>query len=207
MYVKDFKTGVYSAAEKKFTRATHTSDAMKQSLSRYLQQKYPDVPNTEKAALVEYGRSDVSDFRQLNKQLRADSLTEFNAAFSELLSNALSKLPTEEGLVYRTIRLNRTRLAEWQDMARQQTETVFQGFTSTSSDLDAINRFIAERKQKAKKNETDILLVIKGKTGHRIQDFSSKPYQKEVLFDKGMRVKFDHIGTLNGRPTFFLTEV
>lgn len=207
LYVKDFKTDVYSATEKKFTRATHTSEAMKKSLTRYLQQKYPDISNTEKAAIIEYARSNVSDFRQLNKQLRADSLTEYNAAFSELLSNALSKLLTEEGLVYRTIRLNKTKLAEWQDWAHQQTETVFQGFTSTSSDLDAINRFLAERKQKAKKNETDILLVIKGKTGHRIEDFASKKQQKELLFDKGMRVKFDHVGTLNGRPTFYLTEV
>lgn len=207
LYVKDFKTGVYSAAEKKFTRATHTSEAMKKSLTRYLQQKYPDIPNTEKAAIIEYARSNVSDFRQLNKQLRADSLTEYNAAFSELLSNALSKLPTEEGLVYRTIRLNKTKLAEWQDWAHQKKETVFQGFTSTSSDKNVVSDMIAKKAASRKNNETDVVLVISSKTGHRIEDFASKRQQKELLFDKGLPVKFNGTETIDGQIYFYLTEV
>lgn len=75
-----------------------------------LQKKYPDMPNTEKAALCDYTRGDVSDFLHLNKELMVDRLSEFNVAFSDFLSNALSKLPTEEAIVYRTIRLNRTSL-------------------------------------------------------------------------------------------------
>lgn len=207
VYVKGFKTGVYSAVEKKFTRATHTSEAMKRSLSRYFQQKYPDIPNTEKAAIIEYTRADVSDFRHLNKELMADSLTEFNAAFSELLSNALSKLPTEEGLVYRTIRLNKTKLTEWQDMARQQSETVFHGFTSTSSDRSVVSEMITGKAKGRKNNETDVVLVINGKSGHRIEDFSSKPNQKELLFDKGMSVKFNGSEIIDGQIYFYLTEV
>lgn len=65
---------------------------------------------------------------------------------------------------------------------------------------------IRQKAQGRKNNETDVLLVIKGKTRHRIEDFSSKPHQKELLFDKGVKVKFDGIEEANGRVTFYLTE-
>ena len=206
-YVSDFKVGVYSAAEKKFTRAYHTSPAMKESLALFLDKKYPDIKNTEKAALIEYTRGDVSDFRHLNKELMKDSLSEFNVAFSELLSLALSKLPTEEATVYRTIRLNKTNLNAWKQQAVSQAETTFEGFTSTSDSLDAVNDFIRKKAVKKNNNETDVLLVIKGKTGHRINDFSKFTEQRELLFDKGMRLRFDGVSEINGQTVFEMTEI
>ena len=206
-YVSDFKVGVYSAAEKKFTRAYHTSPAMKESLALFLGKKYPDIKNTEKAALIEYTRGDVSDFRHLNKELMKDSLSEFNVAFSELLSSALSKLPTEEATVYRTIRLNKTNLEAWKQQAVSQAETTFQGFTSTSDDFDVIMKMMDKKAQKIKNNETDVLLVIKGKTGHRISEFSKFPEQRELLFNKGMRLRYDRLSEVNGRIVFHLTEI
>ena len=206
-YVSDFKVGVYSAAEKKFTRAYHTSPAMKESLALFLDKKYPDIKNTEKAALIEYTRGDVSDFRHLNKELMKDSLSEFNVAFSELLSSALSKLPTEEATVYRTIRLNKTNLNAWKQQAVSQAETTFEGFTSTSDSLDAVNDFIRKKAVKKNNNETDVLLVIKGKTGHRINDFSKFTEQRELLFDKGMRLRFDGVSEINGQTVFEMTEI
>lgn len=206
-YVSDFRVGIYSAAEKKFTRAYHTSPAMKESLALFLDKKYPDIKNTEKAALIDYTRGDVSDFRHLNKELMQDSLSEFNVAFSELLSSALSKLPTEEATVYRTIRLNKTNLEAWKQQAVSQAETTFQGFTSTSDDFDVIQAMMDKKALKRKNNETDVLLVIKGKTGHRISEFSKFPEQRELLFDKGMRLRYDSVSEVNGRIVFQMTEI
>ena len=206
-YVPDFRVGIYSAAEKKFTRAYHTSPAMKQSLALFLDKKYPDIKNTEKAALIEYTRGDVSDFRHLNKELMQNSLSEFNAAFSELLSSALSKLPTEEVTVYRTIRLNKTNLEAWKQQAVSKAEITFQGFTSTSDDFDVIQAMIDKKAQRIKKNETDVLLVIKGKTGHRISEFSMFPEQREFLFNKGMHLRYDKLSEVNGQIVFHLTEI
>lgn len=207
-YVSDFRVGIYSATEKKFTRAYHTSPAMKQSLALFLDKKYPDIKNTEKAALIEYTRGDVSDFRHLNKELMQDSLSEFNVAFSELLSSALSKLPTEEATVYRTIRLNKTNLEAWKQQAVSKAETTFQGFTSTSDAPKVVLKMIANKQARRKNNETDVLLVIKSKTGHRISEFSMFPEQRELLFDKGMHLKFDGIReTKSGRIIFQMTEI
>lgn len=206
-YVKNFRVDIYSPAEKKFTRAYHTSPAMKESVALFLGKKYPDIKNTEKAALIDYTRGDVSDFRHLNRELMKNSLSEFNVAFSELLSSALSKLPTEELTVYRTIRLNKTNLAKWKQLADSKAETVFHGYTSTSADLNVVNEFIEKKSLHRKKNETDILIAINGKTGHRITEFSKFPEQQELLFDKGMRLRFEGFHEEGGRIIFEMTEI
>lgn len=206
-YVPGFRVNTYSAAEKQFTRARHTGSAMKDSVALLLDKKYPGIKNTEKAALIDYTRGDVSDFRHLNKQLMKGKLSDFNAAFSELLSSALSKLPAVEATVYRTIRLNRTRLDEWRLKAASEAETLFEGFTSTSIDFDAVKDFILKKAARRKNNETDVILIIKGKTGRRISEFSKFPEQQEVLFDKGMKLRFRKSEMVNGRFCFYLDEI
>jgi hypothetical protein len=213
-YVSSFAVDTYSPEEKKFTRATRTRPAMKEMMSAWIQARYPDIPNTEKAAIFHYTRGDRSDYRQLNKQLRDNSLTEFSLAFSELLSSGLSKLPTVEMTTYRTVRLNKTQMRQWVDMAGKQSDITFDGFTSTSESLTETENFMMRKAASRKNNETDVLLVIRGKTGHRIEDFSqfggryaNLPNQQEVLFDKGGQFIFESVEQdANGRWVFHLTE-
>lgn len=206
-YVANFRVDTYSVSERKFTRAHHTSPAMQQSLATYLQKKYPDIPNTEKAALCDYTRGDVSDFRHLNKELMNDSLSEFNVAFSELLSAALSKLPTEETTVYRTIRLNKTNLLNWINASNRQEEIIFQGYTSTSKSRAVVKEIMRKKADRRKKNETDVMLLIRGKTGRLIEDFS-KFNQQEILFDKGCRFKYERmVKTNDGLIVFYLSQI
>lgn len=212
-YVKGFEVDTYSSAERKFTRATRTNEAMKESLDTYLQKLYPEIPATEKAAIYHYTQGNTSAYRQLNKQLRDGKLSEFNAAFSELLSDGLKKIPQVEATVYRTLRLNRTNFNEWVNMATAGTETTFKGFTSTTFERSVAEQ-IAIKHAGIKKNETDILLVIKGKTGRPIEDFSQfggrfkgKPNQREVLFDKGMNIRFERLEFEGTRYVFYAFEI
>ena len=73
--------------------------------------------------------------------------------------------------------------------------------------MDVVTNFIRNKSVRRKKNETDVLLVIKGKTGHRITVFSKFPEQKEMLFDKGMHLVFDGVSEINGQIVFSLTEI
>ena len=66
-YAGGFTVDTYTAGERKFTQARHTGDAMREVLKRRLQEKYPDMENTELAAVYEYTRGDVPDFRRLNR--------------------------------------------------------------------------------------------------------------------------------------------
>lgn len=214
-YVSSFQVDTYTPEERKFTRATRTQPAMREMMGNWIQARYPDIPNTEKAAIFHYTRGDRSDYRQLNKQLRENKLSEFSLAFSELLSSGLSKLPTIEMTTYRTVRLNKTQMRQWVDMASSQSETVFQGFTSTSESLKETQNFMLRKAASRKKNETDVLLVISGKSGHRIEDFSQfggrfsgLPNQQEVLFDKGRRIRFEGVEQQsNGQWVFRLSEI
>ena len=205
-FVKNFRVDIYSADEKKFTRAYHTKPAMQKSLETYLQKKYPHIPNTEKAAIYDYCRGDVSDFRHLNKELRENKLSEFNVAFSNLLSKALSKLPKEEAVVYRTIRLNKTKLNQWIAKAKNKEAITFEGLTSTSKSIDTVHTFIQKKASNKKNNETDIILIIDGKNGHPIKDFSEFKEQEELLFDKGSKFKFDDYFVEGNQYSFILRE-
>jgi len=212
-YVQGFEVNTYTKAERKFTLARRTDEAMEQSLGRYLQAKYPDIPNTEVAAIYHYTKGNGAAYRQLNNQLRRGNLSEFNEAFSSLLSDGLSKLPAYEGTVYRSVRFNKTQLRAWVDMAQKQSETTFAGFTSTSIDRSIVERFAANHTGR-KNNETDVLFVIQGKSGRLIEDISqfggrlnSTTNQREVLFNKGMRCKIERMVNENGTIIFYLKEI
>lgn len=213
-YVRGFEVDTYTPAERKFTRAFSTSLAMKESLGIFLQARYPNIPNTEKAAIFHFTRGDISAYRQLNNQLRKGNLSEFNQAFSQLISQGLSKIEPVEQTVYRTVRLNKTNLATFIDNARSVKTTTFARFTSTTAE-----RSIAEHRIESlatiKKNETDVLLVINGKSGHPIEElsqfsgrFEGLINQREILFDKGCKFRFDGVLIKAGEmPVFYLTEV
>ena len=212
-YIQGFEVDTYSPVERVFTRAGRTNEAMAESLGVFLQSRYPEIPNTEKAAIYHYTQGNRAAYRQLNNQLRRGNLSEFNAAFSELLSDGLTKIPPVEATVYRTIRLNKTRLRDFYGKATTQAETVFDGFTSTSFERSTVMDFAAAHMGR-KNNETDVLLIIQGKSGHPIEDFSQfggrfagKRNQREVLFDKGCKFRFDRMEIEDGCPVFYLTEI
>jgi len=212
-YVKGFEVDTYTPTERKFTRARRTNEAMEESLGIFLQSRYPNIPNTEKAALFHYTEGDRSAFRQLNNQLRKGNLSEFNEAFADLLTAGLEKLPMENAISYRTIRLNKTRLAEFMGLADSQAEAVWKGFTSSSLDRSTAEQFAMSHAGK-KKNETDVLIVINGKSGHLIEDFSEfggrfsgRPNQREILHNRGMKVRFLRVEVENGWPVFYVEEL
>ena len=122
-------------------------------------------------------------------------MDEFNKAFSTLLDRGLDKLDPITATTYRTIRLNKTRLAEWLKMAANQSETVFQGFTSSSLDRAIVENFALNHTGR-KKNERDVILKIKGKSGRSIENLSQfgtmdngTINQREVLFRKGSKFR------------------
>lgn len=98
-------------------------------------------------------------------------------------------------------------------MANNKSRITFNGFTSTSLDRSIAEQFAVAHTGK-KKNETDVLLVINGKSGRLIQDlsqfggrFEGKRNQKEVLFDKNTDCRFDKVDKINGNTIFYLTEL
>ena len=130
-----------------------------------------------------------------------------------MLSKGISKIPPIEATVFRTVRLNKTNLRVFCDLAKTQSQTTFEGFTSASMERSTVMDFAAAHVGR-KNNETDVLLIIQGKSGHPIEDFSQfggrlegKQNQREVLFDKGSTFRFERMDIENGCPIFYLTEI
>lgn len=140
-------------------------------------------------------------------------MSEFNEAFSELLSSGLSKIEPVEQTVYRTVRLNKTKLGNFVNLSLKGGEETFKGFTSASTEMDVAWKLAREHAGK-KNNETDVLFVIQGKSGKPIEGlsqfvgrFEGKPNQHEILFDKGLHVRFDRVEISNNQYVFYLTEI
>lgn len=195
-YTRGFVVDTYEQPERKFTRARKTKDAMFTAVNE-LSVRYPEIPNTELGAIYHFTRGDVSAFRQLNNQLRKGNVNEFNEAFATLIERGLDKIEPITATTYRTMRLNKTNLKEWLRMAvgNREPVTVFQGFTSSSLDRSVAENF-AEQHTGRKKNETDVLLVIRGKSGRQIEGLSQyglmdngKQNQREVIFNRGKKFR------------------
>lgn len=193
-YVGEFVTNTYDQYEKKFTRAHKTKPAMEMA-NKVLSSRYPQIANTELAAIYHYTRGDLPAFRHLNNQLRKGNPKEFNIAFATLMERGLQQIKPVATTTYRTIRLNKTQLKNWIEMAKNKSETIFDGFTSTSFSRDIIENF-AKNKKGRKNNENDIMLIIKGKNGHPIENISQfgtlnngLPNQREVVFSHGTKFR------------------
>lgn len=193
---RGFEVDTYDQPERKFTRSRKTKDAMFTAVKE-LSIRYPEIPNTELGAIYHFSRGDVSAFRQLNNQLRKGNVNEFNEAFATLMERGLDKIDPITATTYRTMRLNKTNLQEWLRMAvgNREPVTEFKGFTSSSLDRSIAENF-AEQHTGRKKNETDVLLVIRGKSGRPIEGLSQyglldngKPNQREVIFNRGKKFR------------------
>ena len=110
--------------------------------------------------------------------------------------------------------MNKTNLRAWVNQADGKAETTFSGFTSTSLERSVIENMIQAKSGGRKKNESDVLLVIQSKSGRPIQDlsqfggrFSGRQNQREVLFDKGLKVRFERVVQEGDRFVFYLSEV
>ena len=213
-YTRSFVVDTYDQYERKFTKAHKTKDAMFTAVKE-LSIRYPEIPNTELGAIYHFTRGDVSAFRQLNNQLRKGNVTEFNEAFATLMERGLEKIEPVTATTYRTIRLNKTNLREWLKMANDTTSQVatFEGFTSSSLDRSIVEG-LAEKHTGIKPNETDILLVIRGKSGRPIENLSQfgtlnngLPNQREVLFIRGKQFRVLSYRKLENRACGYEFEI
>ena len=179
-----FDVNTYTPEEQKFTHARKTQEAMKRVIEQ-LAKLYPDVPNTELAAIHHYTKTD-GNYRQLNKQMDNGTLTDFNRASQTLIEKGLEKLPVYEGTVYRGMIIKRN---EFERAFAGKTGNVISHnrFVSTSKDKMVAKGF-SSYKEDLEKNEIRVVFEIKSKNGRDISRISEKngifdpENQQEILF-------------------------
>jgi hypothetical protein len=210
-YASGIQVNTYTSEEYKFTHARQTAIAMSRAIEE-LSRLYPNIPNTNLAAIHHYTKDIGSNYRQLNKQMEAGNLTPFNAAAATLIRKGLEQLPITKGTVYRGT------IIKQNDFNRifggNSGITVKQNrFISTSTNLNVAFDFATRKQDAMKKTDIQVFFTINGKNGRDISTISElngifdPRNQKEVLFMNNTTFRID-LKEVSGKVVFVtLTEL
>jgi len=148
----------------------------------FLSKEYPNISNTRLAAIHHYTKAG-GNYRQLNKQLYSDNLSEFNKAAATLICEGLNLLPAFKGIMYRGTIIKRK---EYEALYKDKKEVSHKIFTSCSKSTEIARQFAKYRP--LKRNEVSVIFTIQGKNGKDISEISEfngkfvEMNQYEILF-------------------------
>lgn len=190
---EDFKVNVYNKTEKAFVRKRRTNLAM--SRVEYYNKIYPHIPEVQQAAVNAYTQAISSinkgaTSREINRRLRNGTEDEYVNVASRLISQALSKLPKYEGVVYRGETMSIKKLQE-RFLDHIGDVVSDKGFISSSLYMDTPMKFISHAG--IPKNHKRVIFEIQSKNGRNISKISefngifTLENQHEILFDKGTK--------------------
>lgn len=191
---EDFKVNVYNKTEKTFVRKRRTNLAM--SRVEYYNKIYPHIPEVQQAAVNAYTQAISSGnkgatSREINRRLRNGTKDEYVDVASRLISQALSRLPKYEGVVYRGETMSIKKLQE-RFLDHIGDVVSDKGFISSSLYMDTPMKFISHAG--IPKSHKRVIFEIQSKNGRNISKISefngifTLENQHEILFDK--RTKF-----------------
>lgn len=190
---EDFKVNVYNKTEKLFVRKRRTSLAM--SRVEYYNNAYSNIPEVQQAAVNAYTQAVGKDnrratSREINRRLRNGIEDEYVDVASQLISQALAKLPKYEGVVYRGETMSMAKLRErFLDHIGKIVSD--KGFVSSSRYMGTPMKFISH--DGIHKSDKRVIFEIQSKNGRdisRISEFNgifNPENQHEILFDKGTK--------------------
>ena len=190
---EDFKVNVYNKTEKTFVRKRRTNLAM--SRVEYYNKIYPHIPEVQQAAVNAYTQAISSGNkratnREINRRLRNGTEDEYVDVASRLISQALSRLPKYEGVVYRGETMSIKKLQE-RFLDHIGDVVSDKGFISSSLYMDTPMKFISHAG--IPKSHKRVIFEIQSKNGRNISKISefngifTLENQHEILFDKGTK--------------------
>lgn len=190
---EDFKVNVYNKTEKTFVRKRRTNLAM--SRVEYYNKIYPHIPEVQQAAVNAYTQAISSGnkgatSREINRRLRNGTEDEYVDVASRLISQALSRLPKYEGVVYRGETMSIKKLQE-RFLDHIDDVVSDKGFISSSLYMDTPMKFISHAG--IPKSHKHVIFEIQSKNGRNISKISefngifTLENQHEILFDKGTK--------------------
>ncbi len=190
---EDFKVNVYNKTEKTFVRKRRTNLAM--SRVEYYNKIYPHIPEVQQAAVNAYTQAISSGnkratSREINRRLRNGTEDEYVDVASRLISQALSRLPKYEGVVYRGETMSIKKLQE-RFIDHIGDVVSDKGFISSSLYMDTPMKFISHAG--IPKSHKRVIFEIQSKNGRNISKISefngifTLENQHEILFDKGTK--------------------
>ena len=190
---EDFKVNVYNKTEKVFVRKRRTNLSI--SRVEYYNKTYPNIPEVQQAAVNAYTQAIGSDnkgatSREINRRLRNGTEDEYVKVASRLISQALTRLPKYDSVVYRGETMSMKKLQE-RFLDHIGDVVADKGFVSSSLYMDTPMKFISH--DGIPKSHKRVIFEIQSKNGRNISKISefngifNPENQHEVLFDKGTK--------------------
>lgn len=158
----------------------------------YYNKTYPHIPEVQQAAVNAYtqavGKTNKgATSREINRRLRNSTEDEYVDVASKLISQALSKLPKHEGIVYRGETMSMKKLQE-RFLDHIGDVISDKGFVSSSIYEDTPRKFISH--MGVPKSYKRVIFEIQSKNGRDISKISefngifTLENQHEILFDR-----------------------
>lgn len=175
---EDFKVNVYNKTEKTFVRKRRTNLAM--SRVEYYNKIYPHIPEVQQAAVNAYTQAISSGnkgatSREINRRLRNGTEDEYVDVASRLISQALSRLPKYEGVVYRGETMSIKKLQE-RFLDHIGDVVSDKGFISSSLYMDTPMKFIS--RAGIPKSHKRVIFEIQSKNGRNIYNPQNEMFQR-----------------------------
>jgi ADP-ribosyltransferase exoenzyme len=163
--------------------------------------KFATILNIEEEAVLKFYTTNPG-YKDFNRALRGEiPMTDFYTAQKNLMEQALAKMPTSsfnnsQNLLYRIENLTEAQIASiYVEGGTINTKA----FTSATHSEDAIIDAIRNRPH-------NVLIRIEGKNGKLIEDLSTLPAEKELLFKTGTNFKVDKVG-FSPNPDGYMTPI
>jgi ADP-ribosyltransferase exoenzyme/Fibronectin type III domain len=151
--------------------------------------KFADILSIEEEAVLKFYTTNQG-YKNFNQALRGEiPMTDFYIAQKNLMERALSKMPNSiynnpSNLLYRIENLTELQI---KNIYTEGSIINTKAFTSATYSENAIIDAIRSRKY-------TVLIRIEGKNGKLIEDLSTFPTEKEILFKTGTNFKVNKVG-------------
>ena len=145
-----------------------------------------DIPKNELSALTNYTGKDYSQINAYFRGLKP-TITESNETISKDLDKFLLQAPKVSVESYRGITLDEYKFENFKNLQKGDPFTDKE-FMSTSYEKSTATAF-------GNNAQYQVEMIIKGKSGVLIEDFSDAKKEKEILFGRGTNFKVESIKT------------
>jgi hypothetical protein len=163
--------------------------------------KFANILSIEEEAVLKFYTTN-SGYKDFNRALRGEiPMTDFYTAQKNLMEQALAKIPNStfngsQNLLYRIENLTEAQISS---IYVEGSTINTKAFTSATYSEDAIIEAIRSRSH-------TVLIRIEGKNGKLIEDLSTLPAEKEILFNTGSNFKVDKVG-FSPNPDDYMTPI
>jgi len=126
-------------------------------------------------------------YYKFNQALISGNKTNDVIEIEKLLNKTLDKIPSSSGTFYRGIGKEEIQMLSKYKIGD---EITYKNFLSTSSERDIAIEFLTKNHLKTQEAS---LIIVKGKKGKLIKEYSDAPLESEILFKNGSKFKLEKV--------------